>query len=242
MHIYIYIYIPDIGIIVRMFAKCPVQSQVMSYQRLKKWYLMPPCLTLSIIRYRSKVKGGKPGKRAAPSSTLWCSSYRKGRLGVTLDNGLIYIYIYLYGLIYHARTITSAYYADDIALLVNTPTQVESLLHSLEQAAGGISLHVNANKTELMCFNQRSDISTLNGISLKLVNKFTFLGSSVLSTKNDINTQVAKAWIAIDRLSVIWKSYLSDKIKRSFFPSRGRVNTAVWMHHMDADLAYGEEA
>ena len=27
----------------------------------------------------------------------------------------------------------------------------------------------------------------------------------------------AKAWTAIDRLSVIWKSYLTDKIKRSFF-------------------------
>ena len=27
-----------------------------SYQRLKKCYLMPPCLTLSIIRYRSRVK------------------------------------------------------------------------------------------------------------------------------------------------------------------------------------------
>ena len=28
-----------------------VQSQVESYQRPKKWYLMLPCLTLSIIRY-----------------------------------------------------------------------------------------------------------------------------------------------------------------------------------------------
>ena len=27
-----------------------VQSQVESYQRLKKWHLIPPCLTLSIIR------------------------------------------------------------------------------------------------------------------------------------------------------------------------------------------------
>ena len=26
------------------------KSQVESYQRLEKWYLMPPCLTLSIIR------------------------------------------------------------------------------------------------------------------------------------------------------------------------------------------------
>ena len=33
----------------------------------------------------------------------------------------------------------------------------------------------------------------------------------------DINTQLAKAWTTIDRLSVIWKSDLTDKIKRSFF-------------------------
>ena len=36
----------------------------------------------------------------------------------------------------------------DIALLVNTPTQAEFLLRSLEQVAGGICLDVNAYKTE----------------------------------------------------------------------------------------------
>ena len=49
---YIYKYI-CIGLTSRVFANGPktrVQSQVKSYQRLKKWYLMPPCLTLSIIR------------------------------------------------------------------------------------------------------------------------------------------------------------------------------------------------
>ena len=56
------------------------------------------------------------------------------------------------------QTITDVDNADDIALLVNTPAQAESLLYSLERAAGGISLHVNANKTEYMCFNQRGDI------------------------------------------------------------------------------------
>ena len=68
-----------------------------------------------------------------------------------------------------------------------------------------------------MCFNQRSNISTLNGWSLKLVHKFTYHRSSVSSTENDINTWLAKAWIVTDRLSVIWKSDLSNKIKRSFF-------------------------
>ena len=64
--------------------------------------------------------------------------------------------------------ITDADYADDIAFLANTPTQAEYLLHSLDQAAGGIDLHVNADKTELMCFNQRGDISTLNGRSQQI--------------------------------------------------------------------------
>ena len=33
---------------------------------------------------------------------------------------------------YPAKTITDADYTDDIAILVNTPTQAETLLHSLE--------------------------------------------------------------------------------------------------------------
>ena len=76
-----------------------VQSLVESYQRLKKWYLMPPCLTLSIIRYRSRVKWGNSEKGVAPFPTPWCSSYRKGSLRVTLDNSrqlYLYIYIYIY--------------------------------------------------------------------------------------------------------------------------------------------------
>ena len=75
---------------------------------------------------------------------------------------------------------TNADYADHIALLANTPSQAESLRYSLEKAAGGIGLHVNPNKTVYMCFNQnqRGEISTLKGGSLKLVNKFTYLGSS----------------------------------------------------------------
>ena len=54
-----------------------VQSQVESYQRLRKWYLMPPCLTLSIIRYGSRVKWSNPGKGVAPSPTPWCSKLSK---------------------------------------------------------------------------------------------------------------------------------------------------------------------
>ena len=118
---------------------------------------------------------------------------------------------------YPATTITDADYADDIAILANTPDQAETLLHSLERTAASIGLHVNAHKTEYMCYNQTGDISTLEGTPLKLVDKFTYLGSSVESTEKDIETRLTKAWTAINRLSTIWKSDLTDKMKRSFF-------------------------
>ena len=111
---------------------------------------------------------------------------------------------------YPAKTITNADYADDIAILANTPNQAETLLHCLERAAAGIGLHVNAHKTEYMCFNQTCDISTLEGNSLKLVDKFTYLGSSVSSTEKDIDTRLTKAWTAIDKLSIRGKSDLTD--------------------------------
>ena len=64
---------------------------------------------------------------------------------------------------YPAKTITDANYADDIAILANTPNQAETLLHGLERAAAGIGVYVNAHKTEYMCFNQTGNISTLGG-------------------------------------------------------------------------------
>ena len=75
----------------------------------------------------------------------------------------------------------------------------------------------NEHKTDFMCINQKGDISTLDGTSMKLVDKFPYLGSSVLSTEKDIDTRLTKAWTAIDRLSIIWKSNLTDKMKHSFF-------------------------
>ena len=68
-----------------------------------------------------------------------------------------------------------------------------------------------------MCYNQTGDISTLDGTPLKLVDKFTYIRSSVSSTEKDIDRSLTKAWAAINRLSIIYKSDLTDKMKRSFF-------------------------
>ena len=66
-------------------------------------------------------------------------------------------------------------------------------------------------------FNKNGDIITLNRSSLKSVDKFMYLGSSLSSTENNINIWRAKIWTAIDWLLIIGKSDLSDKIKRYFF-------------------------
>ena len=46
---------------------------------------------------------------------------------------------------YPTQTNTDLDYADDIALLANTPTQAKTLRHILEWAVAGIGLHVNAD-------------------------------------------------------------------------------------------------
>ena len=86
---------------------------------------------------------------------------------------------------YPAKIITDADYAD---------TYRYWQIHSTKPK------HVNAHKTECMCYNQTGDISTLDGTSLKLVNN---LGSNVSSTEKDINTRLTKARRDIDRLSII---------------------------------------
>ena len=79
-----------IGLVGRVFAYGPVDlgsipSRVIP--KTLKWYLIPPWLTHSNIRYASRVKWSNPGKGAVLSPTPRCSSYWKGSLLVTIDYG-----------------------------------------------------------------------------------------------------------------------------------------------------------
>ena len=61
-------------------------------------------------------------------------------------------------------------------------------------------------------------VCLFNGIStfvgFLILNPF---GSRVSPTEKDIDTRLTKAWTAIDSISIIWKSDLTDKMKCSFF-------------------------
>ena len=47
--------------------------------------------------------------------------------------------------------------------------------------------------------------------------QFIHLSSNISSTESDVNIRIGKAWTAIDRLTAIEKSDLSDKIERELF-------------------------
>ena len=96
-----------------------VQSQVEPYQRLKKWYSIPPCLTLSTqVHIKGKVEQSQ-GKSSA-LYTPWCSSNWKGSLRVALANFTdIYIYIYIYVISHITHTFSWSSWLG----LQNTPTK-----------------------------------------------------------------------------------------------------------------------
>ena len=77
-----------------MARETGVQPLVESYQRLKKWYLMSPCLTLSIIRYGSRVKWNNQEKGVAHSLHLGVVAIEKEafRLLSTMVTNFTYLH------------------------------------------------------------------------------------------------------------------------------------------------------
>ena len=69
-----------------------------------------------------------------------------------------------------------------------------------------------------------------------------FVFFSLLCSPDMYKQSFKKCLINFELKCWIWKSDLTDKIKRRFFPITGRVITAIWMHHMDANFTYGEKA
>ena len=121
--------------------------------------------------------------------------------------------------------------ADDLALLANTPAQAESPQHNIVQATRCISLNMNVNKTEYIRFKQKRITFTLRGKPLKLKKQYIYLGRNISSTERHVSIHQAKAWNAIDRLSIILKSDPSDKIKWDFF--QVIAVSILWMLLMD---------
>ena len=85
-----YIRIPDFGLAVRVFANGPGDLGSIPGRVIPKTQKMVlDASLLNTQHYKVQIKGKVEQSRegVAPSPTLWCSSYRKGSLRVTLNNG-----------------------------------------------------------------------------------------------------------------------------------------------------------
>ena len=90
-----------IGLVSREFTNGPVKEGSIParvIQKLKKWYFIPSCLTLSIMIYGPWVKWCNPGKGVVPFPTPQFNSFLKMSLFkfTYFINIYIYIYIYIY--------------------------------------------------------------------------------------------------------------------------------------------------
>ena len=93
-----------------MVQETGVQSQVASYQRPEKWYLIPPWLTLSNIRYVSRVKWINPGKEVVPFLHLGVVAIEKGAFWsplTTVANYVIMVLLYYYAFILIEKIVPS---------------------------------------------------------------------------------------------------------------------------------------
>ena len=101
----------------------------------------------------------------------------------------------------YASTIDSFF----LCLLNQIPKQQEVLT-----LAG---THIKQNSRVL----NKTDTPALNFKALKLVSQFTYLDGNISSTETDFIIHTGKAYSVIDRLSITWKSDLSDKTKGDLF-------------------------
>ena len=95
--IFIYIYI--IGLRSRVFASGPgdrgsIPGRVIP--KTQKWYLMPPCLILIIIRYGSRVKWSNTGTGVVSSPKLLSKKEAFGSPSTKIANFLLTYMIFLY--------------------------------------------------------------------------------------------------------------------------------------------------
>ena len=86
-------------------------------------------------------------------------------------------------------------HANDIVLLVNTPIQAKFMWHGLEQQALASTW---TQTKQYICFKWGA-VSNLSGCSQKLVDKFTYLDSSISSAESDVSMLLAKKLTAINR-------------------------------------------
>ena len=109
------------------------------------------------------------------------------------------------------RRLTDLDFADDLALIAETPQILQEMTSSLEENAAKVGLRISSEKTKTMVVGEHALTNqvVINGICVENVDKFTYLGSVITAegeVEADINSRIGKAGTAFRNLQSIWRS------------------------------------
>ena len=115
-------------------------------------------------------------------------------------------------------TITEMMYADDLCFVAESPEGLQTLMSRLAESCRRFGLKINVCKTEVMAqtLNSAATDIKLGEVSLKRVDKFRYLGSTVTSRchlDNEVNSRIGAAAAAFGRLRS--RVFLSHDVKLS---------------------------
>ena len=118
-----------------------------------------------------------------------------------------------FGLYYGDRVLSDADYADDLALVSDSPSKLTEALQILADEALKIGLSINWQKTKVMFVEPRNSprpppVLMVGDKPAEIVEEFTYLGSILSndgSILKDLMHRIAKASAVVGRLSALWR-------------------------------------
>ena len=123
-------------------------------------------------------------------------------------------------------------FADDLALLAHTHTQMQAKTTKLEAISSKLGLKINTDKTKTIRINSNaSEQIMINNFGIEDVTSFTYLGSVINitgGTDEDVLARIGKARSAFNTLASIWRSReITTTTKIRIFNSNVK---SVWLY------------
>nr|KAG5687606.1 hypothetical protein BaRGS_031397 [Batillaria attramentaria] len=132
-------------------------------------------------------------------------------------------------------------FADDLALLSHSHSQMQDKTTCLEATSAGTGLKINRKKTELMKINTTANTPvTVGGEPIREVESFVYLGSVVDGqggTDRDVTARIGKARAAMVMLKNVWASkVVSIRTKLRIFNSNVKSEATIQHHTPSPDM------